>query len=182
MNRNISLQDVNTNSWRNILGVVPQDIHIFNGNVLDNICLGDTQMEAENILKFISEFGFEKYIAGFPQGFLTILGEEGINLSGGQKQVIALARALYRKPQVLILDEATAAMDRETEKFTIDLLNKLKKNVAVFYISHRLHVLKNMSDRIYILRDGKIQDEGTHQELLLGNNMYSNYWKDLALV
>lgn len=182
LNKNISLHDVNTNSWRNILGVVPQDIHIFNGTVLDNICLGDTQKEAGDILKFLAEFGFEKYIEGFPQGFLTILGEEGINLSGGQKQIIALARALYRKPQVLILDEATAAMDRDTEKFTIELLNKLKKDIAVFYISHRLHVLKNISDRIYILQDGKLQVAGTHQELLSSENMYSNYWKDIVMV
>lgn len=182
VNKHISLQDVNTNSWRNILGVVPQEIHIFNGTVLDNICLGDTQKEAEDILKFLYEFGFEKYIVGFPQGCLTVLGEEGINISGGQKQIIALARALYRKPQVLILDEATAAMDRDTESFTIDLLNKLKKDVAVFYISHRLHVLKKISDRIYILKDGKIQNTGTHQELLASENMYSNYLKDIVMV
>lgn len=75
-----------------------------------------------------------------------------------------------------------AAMDRETERFTINLLNRLKKQMAVFYISHRLHILKNISDRIYILQKGKIQDIGTHQELLSNKNMYSDYWKDMALV
>lgn len=174
------LNNINTKSWRNIVGVVPQDINIFNGTVIDNICLGNSQLEAENVLKFLNENGFAKYIDSLPQGFATILGEEGINLSGGQKQIIALARALYKKPQLLILDEATAAMDRETEKFTMDLLAKLKHEMAIFYISHRLHVLKNISDRIYIIENGKIQQFGTHAELIVGENIYSQYWNDLV--
>lgn len=180
INNNLSLQDINTNSWRDIIGVVPQDIHIFNGNVIDNICLDDPRKEGTKALEFLIEYGFSKYIDILPQGYMTLLGEEGINLSGGQKQLIALARALYRNPQILILDEATAAMDRETEKFSIDLLNKLKNKIAVFYISHRLHVLKNISDNIYILENGKIQLEGSHNELLKSENFYSNYWKDIS--
>ncbi len=182
INDQSSLRNMDTDSWRKIIGVVPQDIHIFNGTVIDNICLGDSQKEAEQVLKFLQDNGLAKYIDALPQGFATIVGEEGINLSGGQKQLIALARALYRNPQVLILDEATAAMDRETERFTINLLNQLKENVAVFYISHRLHILKNISDLIYILQNGKIQDLGTHEELLSNKNMYSDYWKDMAVV
>jgi ATP-binding cassette subfamily B protein len=182
INDQFSLNFFDTDGWRNIIGVVPQDIHIFNGNVIDNICLGDAQKEAEKVLKFLQDNGFARYIDTLPQGFATIIGEEGINLSGGQKQLIALARALYRNPQILILDEATAAMDRETERFTVNLLNRLKKQMAVFYISHRLHILKNISDRIYILQDGKIQDIGTHEELLLKENIYSQYWNEIALV
>ncbi|MGE0090455.1 MAG: peptidase domain-containing ABC transporter, partial [Bacteroidales bacterium] len=174
------LNQINTNTWRNIVSVVPQDIHIFNGTVIDNICLGNSQQEAENVLLFLNENGFAKYIDSLPQGFATILGEEGINLSGGQKQIIALARALYKKPQLLILDEATAAMDRETENFTTNLLQKLKHKIAIFYISHRLHVLKNISDRIYIIENGKIQQFGTHAELIVGENIYSQYWNDLV--
>ncbi|MCF6240785.1 MAG: ATP-binding cassette domain-containing protein, partial [Bacteroidales bacterium] len=176
INKSNSLHDINENTWRSIIGVVPQDIHIFNGNVLDNICLGNIQEEGKEVLKFLNEYGFEKYINALPQGYMTLLGEEGIKLSGGQKQIIAFARALYKKPQILILDEATAAMDRETEKFTTHLLIKLKKKIAVFYISHRLHILKNISDRIYILENGKISRNGTHNELLQSRNFYSNYW------
>ncbi|MBE9469056.1 MAG: peptidase domain-containing ABC transporter [Bacteroidetes bacterium] len=179
-NKNTDIQDINTNSWRDIISVVPQDIHIFNGNVIDNICLDNSQKEANNVLTFLKEYGFAKYIDALPQGVLTLLGEEGINLSGGQKQIIALARALYKKPQFLILDEATAAMDRETEKFTTHILSKLKQEIAVFYISHRIHVLKNISDRIYILENGKITGAGTHKELLQTENLYSLYWKKLA--
>jgi ATP-binding cassette subfamily B protein len=175
VNNTIDIQSITANCWRSKIAVVPQDIHIFNGNVLDNIGLGNTGEEAENILGFLKEFGFDKYINSLPNGHQTLLGEEGINLSGGQKQIIAFARALYNKPQLLILDEATAAMDRETEKFTIDLLLKMKHEMAVFYISHRLHVLKMFADRIYVLENGTIQSFGTHQELMDSENFYSNY-------
>lgn len=180
INGNKVLSEINTNSWREIIGVVPQDIHIFNGNVIENICLGDVEKESEKTLKFLIEFGFAKLIDSLPQGYLTIVGEEGINLSGGQKQIIAFARALYRNPQILILDEATSAMDRQTEEFITALLLKLKKKIAVFYISHRFHVLKNISDKVYIINDGEIQTSGTHTELLKSKNLYSEYWKSLV--
>lgn len=177
INNNIDLQNINENNWRDILSVVPQDIHIFNGNVLENICLGSLEQEGEKVLNFLNKYGFAKYINSLPQGYMTLLGEEGINLSGGQKQIIAFARALYKNPQILILDEATAAMDRETEQFTSQLLQKMKQQIAVFYISHRLHTLKNLADRIYILENGKITQSGNHDELLKTKNFYSDYWK-----
>ncbi len=173
------LADINENNWRKIIGVVPQDIHIFNGTVIDNICLDDAQKHAETVLKFLQQYRFAKYIDALPQSYMTLLGEEGINLSGGQKQIIAFARALYKNPQILILDEATAAMDRETETFITNLLLNLKKEKAVFYISHRLHTLKTLADRIYILENGQIQTSGTHEELLKTRNFYSDYWKSL---
>lgn len=147
--------------------------------MIENICLGDIEKEGEKTLKFLIEYGFAKFIDSLPQGYLTILGEEGINLSGGQKQIIAFARALYRNPQILILDEATSAMDRETEEFITALLLKLKNEIAVLYISHRFHVLKNISNNIYIIKDGEIQTSGSHAELLKGKNLYSEYWKSL---
>ncbi len=179
INNNKPLNAINTNTWRSIIGVVPQDIHIFNGNVIDNICLGDSEKEAEKVLKFLVDNGFEKFINELPQSYLTILGEEGINLSGGQKQIIGFARALYRNPQLLILDEATSAMDKVTEEFITSLIKKLKEEIAVFYISHRFHVLKNISDRIYVIVKGRIQAFGSHAELLGGDNLYSKYWKDI---
>lgn len=181
INKNKALSEINTNSWRKIIGIVPQDIHIFNGNVIENICLGDIEKEGEKVVKFLVEFGFAKFINSLPQGYLTIVGEEGINLSGGQKQIIAFARALYHNPQILILDEATSAMDKETEEFITNLLLKHKKDLAVFYISHRFHVLKNISDKIYILKDSKIQISGTHTKLLANKNLYSEYWEDLLI-
>lgn len=177
VNDNLDFNSINITDWRTLIGVIPQEIKIFNGNVFDNILLG-TEDTVENVVKFCQENGFEKFIAELPQGYATILGEEGINLSGGQKQIIALARALYKKPQFLILDEATAAMDRNTENFTMDLLAKLKNEIAVLFISHRLHTLKNTADRIYVLENGLITNTGNHQKLLETSNFYSDYWQE----
>lgn len=178
INNQYPLSEVELKSYRNLMGVVPQDITIFNGNVLDNILLGseDTQ---ENIIQFLTYFGFDTYFNQFPQGLATILGEEGINLSGGQKQIIALARVLYKKPQLLILDEATSAMDRNTEKFTLRILDKIKPHTAIFYISHRLNTLKDLADNIYVLENQTISIAGSHNQLLKSINFYSDYWKSL---
>jgi ABC-type bacteriocin/lantibiotic exporter with double-glycine peptidase domain len=133
----------------------------------------------ENIIQFLTYFGFETYFNQLPQGLATILGEEGINLSGGQKQIIALARVLYKKPQFLILDEATSAMDRNTENFTMNLFEKIKPNCAIFFISHRLNTLKNFVDMVYVLENKTISHFGNHNQLMETNNFYSEYWKDL---
>ena len=162
-------------SYRNLLGVIPQDITIFNGNVIDNILLGQVETP-ENILLFLNTFGFDDYFNQLPQGLATILGEEGINLSGGQKQIIALARVLFKKPQFLILDEATSAMDRNTENFTMNLLQKIKPNCAIFFISHRLNTLKKCADVIYILDNKTITHVGSPEELMTSTNFYSDYW------
>ncbi len=180
INNTTELNDVSTENWRNLIGVIPQDIHIFSGNVLDNILLG-AEDTPKKVVEFCQKMGFEKFIAQFPQGYTTILGEEGINLSGGQKQIIAFARALYKKPQFLILDEPTAAMDRNTERFTLNLLSELKKDMGILLISHRLHSLKNTADRIYILENNTISNQGNHEELLKTNNFYSAYWQEILI-
>lgn len=177
VNNQYNLSEIELESYRDMIGVIPQEITIFNGNVVDNILLGKED-NIENVLEFIQSYGFETYFNQLPQGLATLLGEEGINLSGGQKQIIALARALYKKPQFLILDEATAAMDRNTEQFTIDLLQKVKKDCIVFFISHRLNMLKNIADTIYILENKSISISGNHQKLMETENFYSEYWKD----
>lgn len=178
INKTVSIKDVDLTDWRGLIGIVPQEITIFNGNVLDNILLGKED-SPENAVKFCQEYGFEEFIKELPQGYATILGEEGVNLSGGQKQIIALARVLYKRPQLLILDEATAAMDRKTEKFSIELISKLKPYMGVLFISHRLETLKRYADTVYVLEKGKILMKGNHQELLETSNFYSDYWKQL---
>jgi ATP-binding cassette subfamily B protein len=177
INKELNLSDVELNSYRNLIGVIPQEITIFNGNVLDNILLGSTDTQ-ENIIQFIQEYGFETYFNQLPQGMATIVGEEGVNLSGGQKQIIALARVLYKKPQFLILDEATSAMDRNTENFSMQLLQKIKNNCAIFFISHRLNTLKNIADTIYVLDNKTITHFGSHTDLMQSDNFYSDYWKN----
>jgi ATP-binding cassette, subfamily C, bacteriocin exporter len=180
VNNNQSLSEIKTESWRKLVATVPQQVHIFNASVLENIAFDDAVNQTQSVLNFLEEFGFDSFIQSLPQSYMTLVGEEGINLSGGQKQMVALARALYHKPQLLILDEATAAMDRESEQFVLHLLQKIKKDVAVIFITHRLHVLKSFCDRIYILENGGITSQGNHQNLLQTSNLYSRYWADLV--
>ena len=130
-------QQIDTSTWRKALGVVPQQIKLFSGTLLDNICLSHTADEAEAIVGFCREYGFAPYFEQFPQSYLTILGEDGVNLSGGQRQLVALARALYQRPQLLLLDEPTAAMDGHTEQFVLDLLRQLQPQVAILFITHK---------------------------------------------
>ncbi|MDC9722053.1 MAG: ABC transporter ATP-binding protein [Urechidicola sp.] len=179
LNGKVNLNEIELEKWREIIGIVPQEINIFSGNVIDNILIGKED-KPDDVVKFCQENGLEKFIGELPQGYNTILGEEGINLSGGQKQIIALARVLYKKPQFIILDEATASMDRKTEKFTIDLLTKLKENIAVLFISHRLHTLQEVADTIYVLENGVITHKGNHKELLKTDNFYSGFWKEFV--
>lgn len=177
INNNLNFVEISTENWRNIIGVIPQNITIFNGNVIDNILLGKED-KIENVISFTKEYGFEPFINSLPQGFASILGEEGINLSGGQKQVIALMRVLYKRPQLLILDEFTSAMDRKTEKFVLQLLNTLKQKTTIIFISHRLHSLKRIADKICIIENGIVSEFGTHKELMKTNNFYSEYWNE----
>ncbi len=178
VNKNISLNDIAIGSWRSIIGVVPQEITIFSGSVIDNILFGKNE-KPEKVIDFCKEFGFDKFINEMPQGYVTLLGEEGVNISGGQKQIIALARVLFNRPQLLILDEATSAMDTETEKFSLNLLIKLKNKISILFITHRLHILKEFSDTIFILEDGSISEFGSHRELMKTANLYHNYWKNI---
>lgn len=158
INNNIELNNISITSWRKLVAVVPQNIQLFNGSVLENIIL-DEQINQDNLQKLILDYGFEKFLNSLPQNIMTIVGEEGINLSGGQKQIIGWMRALYHNPQFLILDEPTSSLDKENREFIYDLISKLKmENKIVFIISHYLEELDCISDKIYVLKNKHIQD------------------------
>lgn len=176
INDNLAFSDVSLTDYRKLVGYIPQEIAIFNGSVFDNIILGETP-DVKKLETFLTHYGFDIYFNDFPQGLATILGEEGINLSGGQKQLIALARTLYKQPQLLIMDEATSAMDRKTERFTLSVIEKVKKDTLVLFISHRLHSLPNIADEICILENGIITFSGNHQTLMQTPNFYSNFFE-----
>ena len=175
----VKWEEIDTKAWRNVIATVPQEVKLFNASLLENICLGDVQKEAETVVAFCKEFGFDTFFEALPQNYLTILGEEGVNLSGGQKQLVALARALYRKPQLLLLDEATAAMDSNTERFIMNILQKSKNEMGVILVTHRIKTASK-ADRIYIMEDGVIQGEGSPQALLLTDNFYSAAYRELV--
>lgn len=151
------LDDVSATAWRGMLGVVPQDVKIFNGSLLYNIALSDNPDDLTGVINFCKDVGFDTYFDRLPHSYLSIVGEEGIALSGGQKQLVALARALYKKPKLLILDEATAAMDRHTEKFIMDLLSKLRIEISVLLVTHKMESAR-VADRTYLLENGRMTE------------------------
>jgi len=155
VNGNIELQDIAIQSWRRKIGVIPQEVYIFNGSLLYNIVL-EENANIKLIQQLIEQYELTEILQNLPNGLMTLLGEEGINLSGGQKQIVGLLRVLYRNPQFYILDEPTAALDKNTENLVVNILNKIKQNTIILMITHRLSLISNVADFVYELNNGKL--------------------------
>lgn len=179
INKTLPLETLNLSCWRESIAIVPQHIHIFNGTVLENISMKFGNNDYSNVLEFIKENELLRFFDEFPQGLFTLIGEMGVNLSGGQKQIVAIARALYRNPKLLILDEATSALDTKTEKEILSILKRVKSNTAILFITHRLHILKNLADKIYLLENGSVKTSGNHSQLMKTDNFYSQFYSNL---
>jgi len=177
INGSHGLKELDLKTWREKVGIVPQDIHIFNGTLLQNLMTGINEKTINEAVAKISHYGFDQFINNLPSGFMTLVGEEGINLSGGQKQIVAFIRALMKNPEILVIDEGTANMDRNTEDFIMNLISGLKPEMGILLISHRINLVKKLSDRIYVLENKKISAQGTHNELIEHENLYSRFWK-----
>lgn len=165
--------------WRSKIGYVPQEIKVFNGTILENIILGIDEKVKEKVISKCKMLGLDYFFSSLPQGYHTLVGEEGINLSGGQKQILGLARALYNDPEVLLLDEFTGAMDRNTENLILEILVKIKSGIAILVVTHRIKPAL-MADKIYILEKGTIVREGTTKELLNGENLFSSAYREIV--
>lgn len=165
-------------SYRGLIGVVPQDISLINSTLIANITLSDNEQEAIHAIEVLNMYGLSPYFEKFPQGFFTMLGDGGVQISGGQKQLVGLARALVCNPQLLLLDELTAHMDRGTENFVLELLTTLKKSMGILSITHSFRSA-TISDRIIVLSDGKIEIVGSHENLMQSQNSYSLAWRSI---
>lgn len=154
VNDETDLQDVSLDDWRKLISVVPQNIQLFNGNVLENIILDDKLDEQK--LQSVISLGFDKFINSLPQGFVTLVGEEGINLSGGQRQLLGWMRALYHNPKFLILDEPTSSLDLMNRNFIYSLIQKLKSEAIIFIISHHSEDVSKIADEIFVLENTHI--------------------------
>ncbi|WP_423901513.1 peptidase domain-containing ABC transporter [Capnocytophaga leadbetteri] len=164
-------------SLRTLIGVVPQQIDLFSGNVIENIAFGEDFPDMQRVIDLTKQLGILSFIEQLPNGFQTHLGENGSQLSGGQRQRIAIARALYKNPEILILDEATSSLDTDSEQVIQATLNELKRTgKTLIVIAHRLSTIAH-SDTILVLRNGQLIEQGTHQELLARETTYKAMWE-----
>lgn len=165
------VRNISQNSLRSQVGVVLQETYLFSGTVLDNIRYAKPDASFEEIVNAAKTANCHDFITRMPDGYNTVVGERGYNLSGGERQRIAIARAILHDPKILILDEATASLDRQTEKQIQDALDRLIKGRTTIAIAHRLSTLAN-ADRLIVLKKGRVAEIGTHTELLQSKGVY----------
>ena len=168
----IDLNQIHSHDLRQRIGVVLQDFHIFSGTVYDNIALGDQRIEMARAVQAARTVNADRFIRELPLGYETPLSERGQNLSQGQRQLLAFARVLAADPEILILDEATASIDTETEVLIQEGLRELTRARTSILIAHRLQTIQQ-ADRILVLDDGQVSELGTHEELVASGGLYS---------
>jgi len=172
----IELQQIKLEDLRKAIGLVSQDVFLFHGTVAENIAYGTFDASFEEIVNAAKVAEADGFINGFPLGYDTIVGERGQKLSGGQRQRIAIARAVLKNPPILILDEATSAVDNETEAAIQRSLEYITQNRTTIAIAHRLSTIRN-ADCIYVMEDGQLVEWGRHEELLEKQGVYNGLWR-----
>jgi len=172
----IELQELKLKDLRSCIGLVSQDVFLFHGTVAENIAYGTFDATLAQIIAAAKIGEAHDFIMELPQGYDTIVGERGQKLSGGQRQRIAIARAVLKNPPILILDEATSAVDNETEAAIQRSLEKIIVDRTTIAIAHRLSTVRN-ADCIYVMEYGKLVEQGRHEELLERNGIYASLWR-----
>jgi len=170
------IQQLQLDELRRSIGLVSQDVFLFQGSIAENIAYGTPDATAEDIVAAAEAAEAMEFIQRLPEGLETIVGERGQKLSGGQRQRLAIARAILKNPPVLVLDEATSAVDNETEAAIQRSLARISKARTTLIIAHRLSTIVD-ADRIYVLDQGHIAESGTHTELLAKRGIYRNLWQ-----
>ncbi|RFP57766.1 MAG: ABC transporter ATP-binding protein [Limnothrix sp. CACIAM 69d] len=172
----IDTREIDLESLRGAIGLVSQDVFLFHGTVAENIAYGTFHASQDEILAAAKIAEADDFIQQLPQGYETIVGERGQKLSGGQRQRIAIARAVLKNPPILVLDEATSAVDNETEAAIQRSLDKITQNRTTIAIAHRLSTIRN-ADCIYVMDRGQLVESGRHENLLDRNGIYAELWR-----
>jgi ABC-type multidrug transport system fused ATPase/permease subunit len=170
------ISGVTQESLRDQVSLVPQDPSLFHRSLKENIRYGKLDATDEEVVEAAKKAHSHDFISSLSQGYDTLVGERGIKLSGGERQRVAIARAILKDAPILVLDEATSSLDSESEMLIQDALKTLMKGKTSIVIAHRLSTIMQM-DRIIVMQDGRIIDQGTHQELLKRQGMYKKLWE-----
>ena len=170
-----NIKDIKLNSLRQNIGIVQQDVYLFAGTILDNIRYGRFDATDEEVIEAAKKANAHDFIMELPDGYNTDCGQRGVKLSGGQKQLLSIARVFLKNPPILIFDEATSALDNESERIVQESLESLAKNRTTLVIAHRLSTIQN-AQRICVLSNEGIVEEGTHEELLKKNGQYASFY------
>jgi ATP-binding cassette subfamily B protein len=172
----VNVNDVLLSSLRKNIAMVQQEVFLFSDSILNNITLFDSSISRQTVVASAKEIGVDDFINSLPNNYDYVVGERGVTLSSGQRQLIAFLRVYVRNPKILILDEATASIDTATEELLQSALEKLSKNRTTIVIAHRLSTIVN-ADKILHLKNGKVLEEGTHLELLEKKGDYSQMYR-----
>ena len=176
----VNILDIDTDVLRSAIGQVQQDVFIFTGDIKSNISLNNENISLEEVKRAAQIVNADSFIMKMPQGYDSPVTERGSTLSAGQRQLLSFARTLAYNPTILVLDEATANIDTETESLITNALEKLMEGRTTIMVAHRLSTIQH-ADKIIVMHKGKIKESGSHQELLQQNGLYKKLY-DLQLV
>ena len=170
-----SINNLSVSSLRREISLVSQDTTLFDDTIKNNIAYASLKATDEEIIEAAKKSFASEFIEKLPDGYETIIGENGLRLSGGEKQRISIARAMLKKSAIILLDEATSSLDADTEQKIQKALTLLTKNKTTIVIAHRLSTILN-SDQIYVIDSGKVIANGNHDELLTNSPVYKNFY------
>jgi ATP-binding cassette subfamily B protein len=171
----VNIEDIQLESLRKNIALVQQEVLLFSDSILNNISLFDPEITRDQVIVAAKEIGIHDFITSLPNTYDYVVGERGVTLSVGQRQLIAFLRVYVRNPKILILDEATASIDTATEELLKNALARLSKNRTTIVIAHRLSTIVN-ADKILHLQDGNVLESGTHDELIANSGAYSKMY------